>query len=32
MKNYLMTSLVNLVSKFGLNLTLAARYARCYGG
>ncbi len=32
MKNYLMTSLVNLVSEFGLNLTLAARYTRRYGG
>lgn len=35
MKNYLMTplvNLVNLVSEFGLNLTLAARYTRRYGG
>jgi hypothetical protein len=32
MKNYLMTPLVNLVSEFGLNLTLATRYTRRYGG
>lgn len=32
MNNYLMTPLVNLVREFGLNLTLAARYTRRYGG